>query len=56
VTDTRKDKPVTPLATRVTNQDEVVVLDVTAVVWRDPTVADAVAGEAAGSAIGRLLS
>ncbi|CUR60501.1 putative acyl dehydratase [metagenome] len=35
---TREDKPVTTLATSVTNQDDVVVLDGTAVVWRDPTV------------------
>ncbi|WP_374455582.1 MaoC family dehydratase [Nocardioides sp.] len=36
---TRADKPVTTLATSVTNQDDVVVLDGTAVVWRDPSVA-----------------
>lgn len=35
----RADKPVTTLATRITNQDDVVVLDGTAVVWRDPVVA-----------------
>jgi acyl dehydratase len=35
----RADKPVTTLATSVTNQDDVVVLDGTAVVWRDPSVA-----------------
>jgi acyl dehydratase len=35
---TRQDKPVTTLATSVTNQDDVVVLDGTAVVWRDPSV------------------
>jgi len=39
VTAARADKPVTTLATRITNQDEVVVLDGTAVVWRDPVVA-----------------
>ena len=39
VTDARADKPVTTLATRIVNQDEVVVLDGTAVVWRDPVVA-----------------
>ena len=39
VTDARSDKPVTTLATRITNQDGVVVLDGTAVVWRDPVVA-----------------
>jgi acyl dehydratase len=38
VTATREDKPVTTLATSVRNQDDVVVLDGTAVVWRDPTV------------------
>jgi hypothetical protein len=40
VTDAREDKPVTVLATRITNQDSVAVLDGTAVVWRDPTVAE----------------
>jgi acyl dehydratase len=39
VTAARADKPVTTLATRVVNQDGVVVLDGTAVVWRDPEVA-----------------
>ena len=39
MTAARADKPVTTLATRITNQDEVVVLDGTAVVWRDPVVA-----------------
>ena len=39
VTGARADKPVTTLATRITNQDGVVVLDGTAVVWRDPAVA-----------------
>ena len=47
VTAAREDKPVTTLATTITNQDGVVVLDGTAVVWRDPVVAAAVA--AAGS-------
>jgi acyl dehydratase len=59
VTNTRKDKPVTTLATRVTNQDGVAVLDGTAVVWRDPAVAQAVtqaAAEVAGKVGGRLLS
>lgn len=41
VTAVRDDKPVTTLATRITNQDGVVVLDGTAVVWRDPKVAEA---------------
>ena len=35
------DKPVTTLATQVTNQAGVTVLDGTAVVWRDPVVAAA---------------
>lgn len=34
-------KPVTTLATSITNQDGVTVLDGTAVVWRDPVVASA---------------
>lgn len=38
VTATRADKPITTLVTSVTNQDGLVVLDGTAVVWRDPTV------------------
>jgi acyl dehydratase len=37
----RTDKPVTTQPTTITNQDGVVVLDGTAVVWRDPVVADA---------------
>ncbi|MDX6301040.1 MAG: hypothetical protein QOF53_2254 [Nocardioidaceae bacterium] len=37
----REDKPVTTLATSVTNQDGVTVLDGSAVVWRDPVVATA---------------
>src|SRR5690349_18312454 len=41
VTDARADKPVTTLRTQITNQDDVVVLDGTAVVWRDPAVAAA---------------
>ncbi|MCW2761977.1 MAG: MaoC family dehydratase [Marmoricola sp.] len=41
VTAERDDKPITTLATRITNQDGVVVLDGTAVVWRDPVVAAA---------------
>jgi acyl dehydratase len=39
VTAVREDKPITTLATSITNQDGVVVLDGTAVVWRDPEVA-----------------
>lgn len=41
VTAVREDKPITTLATTITNQDGVVVLDGTAVVWRDPVVAAA---------------
>jgi acyl dehydratase len=41
VTSVRSDKPVTTLATRVTNQAGTTVLDGTAVVWRDPVVAAA---------------
>jgi acyl dehydratase len=47
VTAARTDKPVTSLETSVTNQDGVVVLDGTAVVWRDPVVAEAT-GKAGG--------
>ncbi len=52
VTAARSDKPVTTLATRITNQDGVVVLDGTAVVWRDPHVAATVAAHGAGKAAG----
>ena len=37
----RDDKPVTTLATRIVNQEGVLVLDGTAVAWRDPVVAAA---------------
>jgi acyl dehydratase len=49
VTGVREDKPVSTLAMAITNQDGAVVLDGTAVVWRDPVVAAAVqeAAEAA---------
>jgi acyl dehydratase len=40
VTSAREDKPVTTLTTRITNQDGATVLDGTAVVWRDPAVAE----------------
>jgi acyl dehydratase len=40
VTAVRDDKPVTNLTTVITNQDGVVVLEGTAVVWRDPSVAE----------------
>jgi len=39
VLEVREDKPVSTLASTITNQDGVVVLDGTAVVWRDPVVA-----------------
>ncbi len=42
VTSAREDKPVTGLRTTVTTQDGTTVLDGTAVVWRDPAVAEAV--------------
>ena len=38
VTSLRTDKPVTTLSTTIINQDGTVVLDGTAVVWRDPAV------------------
>jgi acyl dehydratase len=44
VTAARSDKPVTTLATRIVNQEGVVVLDGTAVTWRDPVVAAAAQG------------
>ncbi len=72
VTSVREDKPITTLDCAITNQDGVVVLDGTAVVWRDPVVAGAdVAGsdvdwlsrvapvpaaESAGKAAGRTGS
>jgi len=40
VTAVRDDKPVTNLSTVITNQDGVVVLEGTAVVWRDPSITD----------------
>ena len=39
VIDIRDDKPIATLATSIVNQDGVVVLDGTALVWRDPIVA-----------------
>jgi acyl dehydratase len=47
VTGVHEHKPVTSLETRITNQDGVVVLDGTAVVWRDPVVADRLARRSA---------
>ncbi|MGE5719655.1 MAG: MaoC family dehydratase [Nocardioidaceae bacterium] len=41
VLEVREDKPVSTLASTITNQDGVMVLDGTAVVWRDPVVAEA---------------
>jgi acyl dehydratase len=41
VVSSRGDKPVSTLATTITNQDGVVVLDGSVVVWRDPVVAAA---------------
>jgi len=58
VVSVRSDKPLTTLATRVTNQAGITVLDGTAVVWRDPIVAAAVNGvprrqhEADGRSVG----
>jgi acyl dehydratase len=49
VTAARADKPVTTLATRITNQDGTVVLDGTALVWRDPVLAAQHAAPAAPS-------
>ena len=49
VTSVREDKPVTELATTITNQTGTVVLDGTAVVWRDPVVAASSSGGSAGT-------
>jgi acyl dehydratase len=43
----REDKPITTLATTIRNQHGTVVLDGTAVVWRDPVVAERTVGRAA---------
>jgi acyl dehydratase len=45
VTDVRADKPVTTLATRITNQDGIIVVEGSAVVWRDPSIAAAQVGK-----------
>lgn len=50
VLEVREDKPVTTLATTITNQDGVVVLEGTAVVWRDPAVAEVSDREGTASA------
>lgn len=39
VSDVRADEPITHLRVAVTNQDDIVVLEGSAVVWRDPVVA-----------------
>jgi acyl dehydratase len=52
----RKDKPVTTLATRITNQNGVTVLDGTTVVWRDPNVTEQISAEGAGKAAGSRSS
>jgi acyl dehydratase len=49
VTGVREDKPVSTLGMAITNQDGAVVLDGTAVVWRDPVVAAAVQERAAAA-------
>ena len=56
VTSARADKPVTTLATRITNQDGVLVLDGSAVVWRDPNVAEQISANGAGKAAGSRTS
>jgi acyl dehydratase len=56
VTGARADKPVTTLAARITNQDGVTVLDGTAVVWRDPNVAERISAEGTGKAAGSRAS
>jgi acyl dehydratase len=56
VTAARPDKPVTTLATRITNQDGLVVLDGSAVVWRDPDVAAASAANGAAELAGSALA
>lgn len=43
----REDKPVTTLATTITNQYRTVVLEGTALVWRDPVVAELAEGQVA---------
>ena len=53
VTSVREDKPITTLDHPITNQDGVVVLDGTAVVWRDPVVSPPPASGIAGKAAGR---
>lgn len=52
VLEMREDKPVCTLATSITNQAGIVVLDGTAVVWRDPVVAGSTVS---GSSASRVL-
>jgi acyl dehydratase len=49
VLEVREDKPVSTLATTITNQDGVVVLDGTAVLWQDPVVVDALSAASSAS-------
>jgi acyl dehydratase len=49
VLELREDKPISTLATTITNQDGIVVLEGTAVVWQDPLVAEPVLGAASAS-------
>ncbi len=44
VTAVRDDKPITRLLTRITNQDDVLVLDGTAMTWTEPLGTDATTG------------
>lgn len=46
VLEVREDKPVSTLTTTITNQDGVVVLDGTAVLWQDPEVVAALSARA----------
>ena len=50
----REDEPGTGWATTITNQAGTVVLDGTAVVWRDPLVAASFSGGPAGTGGGEL--
>jgi acyl dehydratase len=49
VLELREDKPISTLATTITNQDGIVVLEGTAVVWQDPLVAEPALGAASAS-------
>lgn len=50
VTSIREDKPIATLATSISNQEGVVVLDGTAVVWRDPAIASEIEPESTTTA------